>query len=150
MAFGLAHILFPAAFVLGADGDPIAITDKLFHLGDTEKPEWKEHTTVQPTHKSHIDLEFEAKECPRKLVTFAPSGCSLRNATYSRGDDHDFFSRNRGSTCSRGTDSTRVKRSLQSSASERIALIEQLPAAIVVTPCRTDSLSDGAAMSSAS
>jgi len=38
----------------------------------------------------------------------------------------------------------------QSSASERIALIEQLPMVMVVTPCRTDSPSAGAAMSSAS
>ena len=74
MAFGLAHILLPAALFLAADGDPIVITDKLFHLGDTEKPEWKEHTTVQPTHKSLIDLEFEARETPRKLVLELQSG----------------------------------------------------------------------------
>jgi hypothetical protein len=64
--------------------------------------------------------------------------------------DHVFFARSSGSTCSRGTDSTRVNMSEQSSGSDRIALIEQLPTVTVVTPWRTDSPSAGAAMSSAS
>ncbi len=43
----------------------------------------------------------------------------------------------------RGTDSTRVNRSEQSSGSERIVLIEQLPTVTVVTPCRIDSVKRG-------
>jgi len=59
-------------------------------------------------------------------------------------------SRRSGSTWARGTDSTRVNRSEQSSGSDKMVLMEQLPTVTVVTPWRIDSVSDGAARSSAS
>jgi hypothetical protein len=80
----------------------------------------------------------------------APSGCPRRKSTYSRGVVHVFRARSSGRTWARGTLSTRVNMSEQSSGSERIALMEQLPTVTVVTPWRMDSESDGAARSSAS
>jgi hypothetical protein len=74
MVSGLVHVLFPAALLLGAEGDPIVITDKLHHIGDTEKPEWKEHTTVKPTHRRDIEIEFEARESSKKHVLEIQAG----------------------------------------------------------------------------
>lgn len=50
----------------------------------------------------------------------------------------------------RGTASTRVNRSEQSSASASTMLMEQEPMVTLVTPWRTDSFSAGAAITSAS
>ena len=83
-------------------------------------------------------------------MTLGPIGCPRRKSTYSRGVDHVLRARSSGSTWARGTDSTRVNMSEQSSASERMALMEQLPTVTVVTPWRMDSESEGAARSSAS
>jgi len=58
--------------------------------------------------------------------------------------------RSRGSTCSRGIDSTRVNMSEQSSGSEQTMPIEQEPNVTVVTPWRTLSFRPGAASISAS
>ena len=83
-------------------------------------------------------------------MTLAPSGWLRRKSTYSRGVVHVLRARSKGNTWARGTDSTRVNMSEQSSGSERIALMEQLPTVTVVTPWRMDSESEGAASSSAS
>jgi hypothetical protein len=58
----------------GAPAEPIAITDRLFHLGDAEKPDWRDFTTVRPTHGTELELEFEAADNPGKLVLEIQAG----------------------------------------------------------------------------
>ena len=64
--------LLPAARV--ASGDTLAVTDKLFHLGDSPKPEWKDRTTVEPTGRRSLEIEFESVENPGQLTLEIQSG----------------------------------------------------------------------------
>jgi len=43
-----------------AHGAPAVITDRLYHLGTSQKPEWKEFTTAEPHHRNLLELEFQA------------------------------------------------------------------------------------------
>ncbi len=66
------HLLLSAAS--GAGGDAILITDRLVHLGDTRKPDWKGFTTADPEHPTQKELEFEARENKKELVLEVQAG----------------------------------------------------------------------------
>ena len=83
-------------------------------------------------------------------VTFGPSGNDSKASMYSRALFHDLCSPTMRITCSCGIASTRPNRSAASPASTCTVDSEQEPMTIVVTPCRTDSDSVGAASTSAS
>ncbi len=69
----LAALALEASHLEAAD-DAIRITDKLIHLGDNPKPEWKDFTTVEPEHPRQKEIEFEAHESKKELVLEIHSG----------------------------------------------------------------------------
>jgi hypothetical protein len=83
-------------------------------------------------------------------VTFGPSGSDSSASAYSRALFHDLCSPTMRTTCSGGIASTRPNRSAASFAPTCTVDSEHDPITIVVTPCRRDSDSDGAASTSAS
>ncbi|MBI4605484.1 MAG: PHP domain-containing protein [Planctomycetes bacterium] len=50
------------------------ITGKLFHLGDNPKPHWKDFASVQPEHKTQVEIEFQSRENPKALVLEVQAG----------------------------------------------------------------------------
>lgn len=47
---------------------PIVITEKLFHLGDSAKPEWRRLATVLPSHGTQLELDFQGEESSSPLT----------------------------------------------------------------------------------
>ena len=54
-----------ALSTLGAPDALHTITERLFHLGNSSKPEWREFTSVEAEHPRRKDIEFEAAEKAR-------------------------------------------------------------------------------------
>jgi len=50
------------------------ITEKSHHIGNSDKPEWKDFTTVQAEHPSHLKLQFSAREPIETLTLEVQSG----------------------------------------------------------------------------
>ncbi len=50
------------ASLVAADGEPIVITDRFVHLGVSQHTEWKDFTTVEPTHRNQTEIEFQARK----------------------------------------------------------------------------------------
>jgi hypothetical protein len=70
-SFLLAAILGVCA--QGAETTGKAITDKLFHLGDNDKPDWKELTSVKPDG-ARLELAFEGKANAAGMVLELQAG----------------------------------------------------------------------------
>jgi len=63
-----------AAFAAAPEGALHQITDKLVHLGDNKKPDWKDFSTSEPEHPRKMEFEFEAKENKKELVLEVQAG----------------------------------------------------------------------------
>ena len=63
-----------AASSVAGESPPLQITDQLYHVGDNDRPEWKDITSVKPSHRSKVEIEFDSKENDRKLVLEIQAG----------------------------------------------------------------------------
>ena len=54
--------------------EPTHIVDRLVHLGDTPKPEWKDFTSVQPEHSTLVEFSFVAIENRNELILALEAG----------------------------------------------------------------------------
>src|SRR5687767_10504691 len=63
-----------AASTAAGESPPLQITDRLYHVGDNDRPEWKDITSIKPTHRSKVELEFDSRENDRKLVLEIQAG----------------------------------------------------------------------------
>src|SRR5688572_28881470 len=63
-----------AASSAAGESPPLQLTDQLYHVGDNDRPEWKDITSVKPTHRSKVEIEFESKENGGKLVLEIQAG----------------------------------------------------------------------------
>jgi predicted metal-dependent phosphoesterase TrpH len=70
----LLGALLASGRVEAGEGDPVRITNRFFHLGDTKHPEWKDLTTEEPVHRMRLEIEFEAKENQKNLVLEVQAG----------------------------------------------------------------------------
>ena len=106
-------------------------------------------TSLRVARSSPI-TEARMSECPMNAATFGPSGRDSSASTYSRALRQEPPRSRASMTKCRGIASTRPNRSPAVVGSTWIVDSEQEPIMIVVTPCRTDSLSAGPSSTSTS
>src|ERR1051326_2361899 len=54
----------PPPAPLLAEERPFPLTEKVHHIGNSEKPEWKDFTTVMPEHASRLKIVFRLERDP--------------------------------------------------------------------------------------
>ncbi len=62
----LASLLVPIAALPLDPGKSISVTDKIFHLGNGDKPDWVKFTTTKPSHHASIQFTFKGQPSDRQ------------------------------------------------------------------------------------
>lgn len=69
----LAILLFAAGTLHGSEST-LRITERFFHLGNSSKPEWRDRTSVEPTHRTEVEIDFQSRKNEKRLYLEVRAG----------------------------------------------------------------------------
>ncbi len=77
LAFAASVFFLAGASSLAPDptgDDRVTITEEFFHIGNNDKPDWKEFAPIQPDHPQRLRVPIEAGENKRPLILEIQAG----------------------------------------------------------------------------